>query len=43
MLQDENTEPKYRNLVVRYRVQWNATEDLNFMHARCRDILGAMM
>ena len=33
MLQDENTEPKYRNLVARYRAQWNATGDLNLMHA----------
>ncbi len=27
MLQDENTEPKYRNLVVRYHAQWIATAD----------------
>ena len=27
MLQGENTEPKYRNLVVRYHVQWIATAD----------------
>ena len=27
MLQDENTEPKYRNFVVRYHVQWIATAD----------------
>jgi len=46
MLQDENTEPKYRNLVVRYHVQWIATDDHHcavLCAMDCRDKLGLVI